>query len=88
MRLSLGKDPKVLVTRTKQRDYTKVKTVGSNKKETLGYTISINNTNSTPIEIEVVDQIPVSKHSNIVVEVTNNGGGNYNEKTGKIKWKF
>jgi len=86
LRLSLGKDPKVLVTRVNQRDFTKVKNIGSNKKESLGYAISINNTNSTPIEIEVIDQIPVSKHSNIVVEVTNNGGGNYNNKTGEIKW--
>jgi len=86
LRLSLGKDPKVLVTRVNQRDYTKVKNIGSNKKETLAYTISINNTNSTPIEVEVIDQIPVSKHSNIIVEVTNNGGGSYNPKTGEIKW--
>jgi uncharacterized protein (TIGR02231 family) len=86
LRLSLGKDPKVIVERTNQRDYTKVKNIGSNKKETLGYTISINNTNSTPIEIEVLDQIPLSKHSDIEVEIIKKEGGAFDDKTGELKW--
>jgi|GEM_PF-342905 len=88
LRLSLGKDAKIIVKRENQRDYTKIKYFGSNKKETLGYTISINNTNNVAIDIEIEDQIPLSKHSDIVVEVTDKSKGEYNEKDGKIKWSL
>lgn len=86
LQLSLGKDPKVIVQRKTIRDYTKVKTIGANKKETIGYSISINNTNNKAIQIEVVDQIPISKHSNITVEVTEQSKGTLNEKTGEMNW--
>ena len=86
--LSLGKDAKVIVQRKNQRDFTKVKTIGSNQKETIGYTISINNTNNKDISIEVVDQVPLSKHSDIVVEVTESSKAQKNMKTGELTWEL
>lgn len=86
LELSLGKDPKVIVNRKVIRDYTKVKTIGSNKRESLGYSISLNNTNNKAVTIEVVDQIPISKQSTITVEVTEKSGGSLNEKTGELRW--
>ena len=86
--LSLGKDAKVIVQRKNQRDFTKVKTIGSNQKETLGYTISINNTYNKDISIEVVDQVPLSKHSDIVVEVTESSKAQKNMKTGELTWEL
>lgn len=86
LELSLGKDPKVIVNRKVIRDYTQVKTIGSNKKESMGYSISLNNTNNKAVTIEVVDQIPISKQNTITVEVTEKSGGKLNEKTGELKW--
>ncbi len=88
LRLSLGKDPKIIVKRVNERDYTKTKYFGSSKKESLGYTIHINNTNNNNIEIEIVDQLPVSKNSEIVVEKINISNAEYLENEGKLTWKL
>ncbi len=48
----------------------------------------IKNTKQQPIEIEVLDQVPVSKQSDIKVDLDENGGAQYNSEIGKLEWKF
>ena len=84
--LSLGRDNKILVTRTKVEDYSKKSLIGSNRKESHMYKIAIKNNRSIPIEIEIVDQVPVSQESEIEVEVGETSGADYNELTGIVKW--
>ncbi len=86
--LSLGRDKKVLVTRTKQKDFSSTKFIGSNKKETLAYEIIVKNNRKSPIQIEVIDQVPVSKNSDITVDVMDISNADRDLTTGELSWKF
>ena len=60
--------------------------MNSNKWETESYQISIRNNTKTGIELEVLDQLPISENSKIQVKSIDLGGGNFDEKTGSILW--
>jgi uncharacterized protein (TIGR02231 family) len=86
--LSLGRDKKVVVKRTRVKDFTKKNFIGANKKEEYAFEIEVRNTKKEAIDILVEDQIPVSRNSQIEVEVLDNGGAIYNKDTGKLQWKL
>ena len=50
--ISLGRDKKVIVTRTKMKDFSSKKTIGSNRKETHAYRMIVKNNRKVPINIE------------------------------------
>ncbi len=84
--ISLGRDKKVLVTRTKLKDYSAVKYIGSNRKETHAYRMIVKNNRKVPIDIEVLDQVPVSQDSDIEVSVEEISNAKKNDLTGELKW--
>lgn len=84
--LSMGRDEGIKITRNQLQDFTSKKTIGSNKKETYAYEIEVRNNKKTSIEIEILDQIPVSKQKDIQVELDEDGGAQYNEEIGKLEW--
>lgn len=86
--LSLGRDRNVVIERKKLKDFSKRHTIGTNKKEEFVFEISIRNTKKDPIEVNLEDQVPVSKDSQIEVEVTDTGGAEYDVTTGKLVWKL
>lgn len=86
--LSLGKDDRVVVKRTKLVDKTSSKIIGSNKKETYAWETLIRNNKTTPIEIEVLDQIPISKQKEIEVELLESEGAQFVADYGKLLWNF
>jgi len=86
--ISLGRDNKVMVTRTKLKDYSSVKYIGSNRKETHAYQMVVKNNRKVPIDIEILDQVPVSQDSEIEVYAEEISDGQKNDLTGEVKWKF
>lgn len=86
--ISLGRDNKVLVTRTKLKDYSSVKYIGSNRKEVHAYRMVIKNNRKVPIDIEVLDQVPVSQDSDIEVSTEEKSEADKNDLTGELKWTF
>ncbi|MFI5221959.1 MAG: DUF4139 domain-containing protein, partial [Bacteroidia bacterium] len=86
--LSLGRDRKVMVTRTKQKDLTSTKYIGTNKKEAYTFEITVKNNRKTPINIEVQDQIPISKQGDIAVEVSEISKAEQDPITGKLSWNL
>ncbi|NIF06896.1 DUF4139 domain-containing protein [Chryseobacterium sp. Tr-659] len=84
--VSLGADERIAVKRIKLEDKASQKSMNSNKWETESYQISIRNNTKENIELEVLDQLPISENSKITVKTTDLGGGNYDEKTGSILW--
>jgi len=84
--ISLGRDKKVMVTRTKLKDFSATKYIGSNRKETHAYRIVVKNNRKVPIEIEVLDQLPVSQDSDIEVSVVEISNAKKNDLTGELKW--
>ena len=86
--LSLGRDNKVLVTRSKIKEYCNKKMFGNTTKETFAYEMAIKNNRKTPIHIEVEDQLPISAQSEITVEAIEISKADYDSKTGKLTWTY
>jgi uncharacterized protein (TIGR02231 family) len=84
--ISLGTDPGLLVKREKRKDFTSKKIIGSNKTDTYSFLITVRNNKTTPVQITVNDQIPVSSNSSITIEANELSGGKLSNDTGLIKW--
>ena len=85
--LSLGRDNKVLVTRTKKKDYSSKKVIGQNKKELFTYEIIAKNNRKVPIKLDLKDQIPVSQENDIIVDVIDISGAKLDDLSGKLEWE-
>jgi uncharacterized protein (TIGR02231 family) len=86
--LSLGRDNKVLVTRSKIKEYCSKKLLGNSTKETFAYEMVVKNNRKTPVTIDVEDQLPVSTQSDITVEALETSKAQYDPKTGKLTWSY
>lgn len=86
LEVSLGRDPKVIVTRVKKEDKNAKKIIGLNRKETLTYEIAIRNTHSQDIDIELWSQVPISQESDIEVSILDISGATHDEQNGKLQW--
>lgn len=86
LRLSFGRDKKVLVERKMISDFSKRSFLGSTKKESFEFQIKLNNTNSTDISIRLIDHIPLSRVAEIKVDVEKIEGAVYNKETGQLDW--
>ena len=88
LEVSLGRDNQVIVNRIKNTDFKSKATFGSNVKETRSFDITIRNLKTKPINIEVIDQVPLSTDSSIVVNVDKNdiSSAVFDEATGQLTW--
>lgn len=86
--LSLGRDKKILVTRSKLKEYSSVKLMGAKRKETFAYQMVIKNNRNTPINIEIQDQFPISTNSEIEIEVLQISNGKQDLNSGKLTWEY
>ncbi|MES2592872.1 MAG: mucoidy inhibitor MuiA family protein [Bacteroidota bacterium] len=86
--LSLGRDNKVLVTRSKVKEYCTKKMFGNTTKETFTYEMIVKNNRKTPVQIDIEDQLPVSTQSDIIVEAVETTKAVYDSKTGKLTWTY
>lgn len=86
LNLSLGRDSKVLVTRELKKEFTQKSTVGNNRKDTYTFDIVVRNNREQTVLIDLFDQIPVSKNSDITVSAENISDGILTEENGEVKW--
>ncbi|WP_316804733.1 DUF4139 domain-containing protein [Pedobacter nototheniae] len=84
--LSLGKDKKIIIKKEKLADFSSTKFIGSNKKQTFTYTITIRNTKKESIELSLKDQYPLSTESDIETELLESNGAEVNKETGMLSW--
>ena len=84
--LSLGKDEQISVKRLKLNDFSKTKIIATNKSETYAFETTIKNNKNTDINIEVLDQVPISKSDDIKVEIEDMSGAEYIVDYGKLTW--
>jgi hypothetical protein len=86
--LSLGKDPNIVTKRTLLKKDSKDKILNDKIEKTMKYTIEIKNLKATPIEIVVLDQIPITQNGEITIEALALSGGSLEERTGIVEWRF
>lgn len=87
LRLSLGKDQNISVTRTMINDKSGTKTLSSRKVQDFVYEISIRNNKKESISIVVEDQIPISSNTDIEITLTDKGGATTDAEKGKLTWE-
>jgi len=88
LELSMGRDSKINISRVKVEDFNKKAWIGTNRKESFNYEISIRNTYEAPINIEIWDQVPVSLENEIHVSIENIANAEHNQESGRLKWKL
>jgi TonB-dependent SusC/RagA subfamily outer membrane receptor len=87
LNLTLGRDKRVVVTREKLTDFSSVKFLGSNKKQTFTYEITVRNNKKERVQMELRDQYPLSSNKDIEVELLQSDGASINAETGILTWK-
>ena len=85
--LSLGRDEQLTIKRVQPKDFTERRKIfGSKIRETYLYEISIKNNKPKSVTVELIDQIPISKQKDIVVELEDRGGAKVSAEFGKLEW--
>lgn len=86
--LSFGRDTKIQVARKLKLELTTQRVSGSSRKDSYAYDIVIRNNRNAPVRINVYDQIPVSRNSDIIVTTDEISGGVKDDITGEVKWEI
>ncbi len=85
LNFSLGMDKKIVVKRTRTKDFSSTQWIGSNKTQTFGWVITLHNAQNDSLTMDVFDQIPLTTDKDIIVTPLDLGGAKENE-SGKLTW--
>jgi uncharacterized protein (TIGR02231 family) len=88
MHISLGKDERIAVKRTKVNEVTGSSLLGSNKEKKCLYDITVKNTKKEAVTVIVEEQLPISQDKDITVNALELSGGELNATTGLVTWKI
>ncbi|HAP01143.1 MAG TPA: hypothetical protein DCQ93_04385 [Bacteroidetes bacterium] len=86
--ISLGRDKKIVLKREKLKDFTKEKFIGDKYRQSVTYEVTVKNNESTDVNLEVMEQVPISANNNIKITLDDAGGAVYTQETGKLSWKM
>lgn len=86
LNLDLGRDRSLAVERKKIKEKTKERFLDDKRELTRSYTLTVRNTKSQAISIQVQDQLPLSNNKEIVVEALDLDGGKVDEYSGIVSW--
>ncbi len=84
--ISFGIDNNISVKRDKIKDFSQSEFIGSNKKVTYAWKLTMRNNKPYAIKAKLFDQVPISSIKDIQVETLELSGGVMNENTGKVSW--
>lgn len=87
LNFSLGRDGNVVVKREKKKEFSSRQFIGASQKSTFAYNISVRNKKRQPINIVIVDQIPVSGNKDVIVDKIEDSRASYTQEDGLMKWK-
>lgn len=62
--------------------------LGNTKKATIAYDIIVRNNHKKSINIEILDQVPISNDKEVLISIDEKGEAAYDEKTGVLSWNF
>lgn len=86
LQLSLGIDQGVYVKR-ERRDFGANQWLGTYRQETFDFSIGIRNNKKVPIEVKLLDQIPISTDKRIEINLLEKDNAHYNEGQGELTWQ-
>jgi uncharacterized protein (TIGR02231 family) len=86
--LSLGREEKIVVKRLRVENKTGKKILSGVEKEEFMYEIKVRNNKGSEIELEILDQIPLSRRKEIIVKSEEYEGAVFNKEHGKLLWNL
>jgi uncharacterized protein (TIGR02231 family) len=86
--ISLGKDDKINIKRIKLNDFCLTKILSHKKRETKAFETTVKNNKNYAIEIEILDQYPISRNSEIEVSLDEAKEAQITKEYGKLAWKI
>lgn len=86
--ISMGRDKKVLINRVKIEDKDSKKMLGTEKKEKFTYRINVRNTNAAAIQLDLLDQIPVSQNAEIKIGDVSHKDAELDEFSGQLRYRI
>jgi TonB-dependent SusC/RagA subfamily outer membrane receptor len=86
MDISFGVDNNISVHREKMKTFSENQLIGSNRKVTLAFKLTIRNNKVYPVAVKMYDQIPLSTTKEIEVEALELSGGTKDDETGMVTW--
>lgn len=86
--ISLGKDEGIVVSRKRLKRFEKQKLFSNKKREERKFEITIVNTKSTNININIYDQIPVVTNKDYKVTPENLSAAKIDKETGMLTWNI
>lgn len=86
--LDLGRSPRLLVKRTQIDNRRETRLTGGSIHHHFGYRLQVAHTYAAPIQVVIWERIPISRHSDIKVELTEAGGGTYDPEKGQLRWQL
>jgi hypothetical protein len=88
MHISLGKDERIAVKRTKTNEVNGRNLLGSTKEKKCLYDIVVKNTKKEAVTVTLEEQLPISQEKEIIVTALELSGGELNTTTGLVTWKI
>lgn len=88
MQLSAGEDKEVKISRKVVKTSPDKSFLSNNIEQTVNVTLVVKNTKSTPINISLKDQVPISQDTDIKIFDIKTNDGTLNSSTGIIKWNI
>lgn len=86
MMISLGRDERIVVKRIRTGNKTSKKIVPDQLRDSYTWETVVKNNKTVPIEIEILDQVPISRRKEIMVKLTDKGNATYTPEFGKLLW--
>jgi uncharacterized protein (TIGR02231 family) len=84
--LSLGRDERIVVKRNRLNVKSSKSILNGAQKDVYEYEIVVRNNKSVAIDIEVLDQVPLTRRKEIEVELLEYAGADYDKEYGKLLW--
>lgn len=86
--LFLGKDKDIIIKRIQRvKMNNKFKTMGKTRSD-LDIVVSVKNNKASEIDLVIVEQYPITKYKEILINITEAEGATNDKKMGRLEWKL
>ncbi|PZD78726.1 DUF4139 domain-containing protein [Mesonia sp. K7] len=85
--VSLGEDPSLVVEREEVNDLKDKSFFGNTRIVNKTYKLTLKNNKNIPVEVTMVDRVPISQNKEIEVDDVEVGNADYKKDTGILTWK-
>jgi len=87
LKLTLGRDKRIVVKKEKLNDFSSVRFLGGNKKQVFTYELTVRNNKNEKVQMLLKDQYPISTSKDIEEELLESSGAAVNSETGFLTWQ-